>query len=84
MSPNTARLSRSYRILSANTGYDGHKKHPTVLDQIGEITVDAPDDADSETIGKTLTNNNEYETVDEGYDAVDGITRRTTTDNPFN
>ena len=53
-----------------------------MLDQIGEITVDAPDDAGSETIGKPLTNDNEYETVDEGYGAVDGITRRTTTDNP--
>ena len=56
--------------------------HVTVLDQVGEITVDAPDDADSETIGEALTKDNEYETVDEGYDAVDGITRRTTTDNP--
>ena len=48
--------------------------HATVLDQVGDVTVDAPDDVDSETIDETLTNDNDdvYETVDDLFDSIFG------------
>lgn len=48
--------------------------HETVLDQIGEATIDAPDDSDSQTIDEVLEYDNDatYETADDLFDSIIG------------
>ena len=48
--------------------------HATVLNQIGGVTVDAPDDSDSETIDEILASDNDkiYETSDDLFESVIG------------
>ena len=48
--------------------------HATVLTQIGDVTVDAPDDSDSETINEILASDNDkiFETADDLVDSIYG------------
>ena len=48
--------------------------HAIVLDRIGDVTIDAPDEEDSETIGDALTSDNDatYETADDLFESIFG------------
>lgn len=48
--------------------------HATILAQIGDATVDAPADIDSETVDEILASDNDkiYETADDLFDLIYG------------
>ena len=48
--------------------------HAMVLNRAGDVTIDAPDEEDSETIGDVLTSDNDatYETADDLFESIFG------------
>ncbi|WP_254544955.1 hypothetical protein [Halomarina pelagica] len=66
------RLSKLPAYLESEFEYP--VDHETVLNQIGDATVDAPDDTDSETINEVLAYDNDeiYETPDDLLESIVG------------
>lgn len=61
-----------YKYLEDEVEYPVN--HATVLDQFGSVTVDAPDEVDSETIAETLADDDDetYESADDLFESIFG------------
>lgn len=56
------------------SAFDYPVNHGTVLEQIGNVAIEAPDESDSQTINDILATDNDeiYETVDDLFESIFG------------